>query len=77
MLEQGYDFSPVSIGAGVAVTTKCSIIGASIGERAFIGANAVVTRDIPAFCLAVGAPAEPVEYFGPPDRRPPGVPVRG
>jgi acetyltransferase-like isoleucine patch superfamily enzyme len=47
------------------VTTKCSIIGATIGDRAFIGANSVVTRDIPAFSLAVGAPAKVVDYFGP------------
>lgn len=69
MLQQGYDFSPVRIGAGTAITTKCSIIGATIGERAFIGAGSVVTRDIPPFCLAVGAPAKPVEHFGPAETR--------
>jgi acetyltransferase-like isoleucine patch superfamily enzyme len=65
MSEQGFEFRPVRIGDGVAVTTKCSIIGATIGDRAFIGANSVVTRDIPAFSLAVGAPAKVVDYFGP------------
>ena len=38
-------------------------------ERAVIGANSVVTRPIPPYCLAVGAPAKVVEYFGPPERR--------
>jgi acetyltransferase-like isoleucine patch superfamily enzyme len=28
-----------------------------IGEGAVVGANAVVTRDLPAFAVAVGAPA--------------------
>lgn len=39
-------------GANVVVTG-----GVTIGERCVIGANSVVTRDLPAFSLAVGAPA--------------------
>jgi acetyltransferase-like isoleucine patch superfamily enzyme len=39
-------------GANVVVTS-----GVTIGERSVIGANAVVTRDIPPFSVAVGAPA--------------------
>ena len=73
MLAQGYDFRPVTIGDGATITTKCSIVGANIGERCFIGANAVVTKDIPAYCLAVGAPAKVVEYYGPEDLRPDGL----
>jgi acetyltransferase-like isoleucine patch superfamily enzyme len=73
MLAQGYDFRPIVIGAGVSVLSKCTIVN-SIGERAYIGANSVVTREIPPFCLAVGAPARAIEYFGPPERRPPDLP---
>src|SRR5436305_607341 len=36
MLEQGYDFKPVTIGQGTAITSKCSVIGASVGERVFV-----------------------------------------
>jgi acetyltransferase-like isoleucine patch superfamily enzyme len=39
-------------GAHVVVTS-----GVTIGERAVIGANSVVTEDIPAFSIAAGAPA--------------------
>jgi acetyltransferase-like isoleucine patch superfamily enzyme len=39
-------------GANVVVTS-----GVTIGERSVIGANSVVTRDIPAFSIAAGAPA--------------------
>jgi acetyltransferase-like isoleucine patch superfamily enzyme len=39
-------------GAHVVVTS-----GVTIGERAVIGANSVVTQDIPAHSVAVGAPA--------------------
>ena len=38
-------------GANVVVTS-----GVTIGERCVIGANSVVTRDIPAFSIAAGAP---------------------
>jgi acetyltransferase-like isoleucine patch superfamily enzyme len=40
-------------GANVVVTS-----GVTIGERCVIGANSVVTRDIPAFSVAAGAPAK-------------------
>lgn len=39
-------------GANVVVTS-----GVTVGERSVIGANAVVTRDIPPFSVAAGAPA--------------------
>lgn len=69
MLEQGYDFTPLTIGDDAVITTKCTIM-ADIGERAFIGANSVVTRAIAPYTVAVGAPARPIEYFGPPDAAP-------
>jgi acetyltransferase-like isoleucine patch superfamily enzyme len=39
-------------GANVVVTS-----GVTIGERCVIGANSVVTRDIPPRSIAAGAPA--------------------
>ncbi len=39
-------------GAGVVITS-----GVTIGERCVIGANSVVTSDIPPFSIAAGAPA--------------------
>ena len=47
MLQQGYDYRPLRIADDVTTTTKCTII-ANIGERSVLGANSVVTRDIPA-----------------------------
>jgi len=49
-------------GANVVVTS-----GVTIGERSVIGANSVVTTDIPPFSIAAGAPAQvlrAVEYGG-------------
>lgn len=63
MLEQGYDWSPVTIGDDAVITSKCTIM-ADVGERAFVGANSVVTKPVPPFTVAVGAPARVIETFG-------------
>jgi acetyltransferase-like isoleucine patch superfamily enzyme len=68
-LEQGYDYRSIDIGEEALALSKCTIVN-SIGKRAVIGANAVVTRPIPPYTLAFGIPAKPVDYFGPPDERP-------
>jgi acetyltransferase-like isoleucine patch superfamily enzyme len=66
MLQQGYDLREIHLGDHVTTTTKCTII-ANIGTRTFLGANSVVTNDLPPYCLAAGAPAKPIEFFGPPE----------
>jgi acetyltransferase-like isoleucine patch superfamily enzyme len=68
-LEQGYDFHPMRIENDAQIHSKCTIV-ASIGTRAVIGANAVVSKPIPAYTLAVGVPAKPIDYFGPPGEEP-------
>jgi acetyltransferase-like isoleucine patch superfamily enzyme len=46
-------------GANVVITS-----GVSVGERCVIGANSVVTRDLPAFSVAAGAPARVIRTAG-------------
>lgn len=53
--------APVSIGDYTWIGLNCIILkGVRIGEGAVIGAGSVVTRDVPAFCLAAGSPAKVV-----------------
>jgi acetyltransferase-like isoleucine patch superfamily enzyme len=46
-------------GANVVITS-----GVSVGKRCVIGANSVVTRDLPAFSVAAGAPARVIRTAG-------------
>lgn len=58
----------VRIGARVWVGSDVTILrGVTIGDDVAIGAHSVVTRDLPAKVLAVGAPAKPIRAI---DRRP-------
>jgi acetyltransferase-like isoleucine patch superfamily enzyme len=50
-------------GANVVVTT-----GVTVGERSVIGANSVVTSDIPPFSLAAGVPARVLREIDYPER---------
>ena len=54
---------PVSIGDGAWIGENVSIIGASVGKNSIIGANSVVTKDIPDYCVAVGNPARVIKRF--------------
>jgi len=74
MLDQGYDYTPLDIGEGAMVFTKSTVF-ASLGKRAIVGANSLVSKPIPAFCFAAGAPARVIEYYGRPEDRPPELEV--
>jgi acetyltransferase-like isoleucine patch superfamily enzyme len=53
----------VTIGHDVWLGTNAIVLsGVSIGTGAVIGAGAVVTKDIPAYAIAVGNPARVVRY---------------
>ena len=54
---------PVSIGDGSWIGENVSILSCRIGRQCVIGANAVVVRDIPDMCVAVGAPARVIAKY--------------
>lgn len=55
--------SKIRIGEGSWIGENVCIIGASVGKHCTIGANSVVTHDIPDYCVAVGAPARVIKKY--------------
>ena len=53
----------VRIGQGSWLGENVCVIGANIGKHCVIGANSVVTKDIPDYSVAVGAPAKVVKQY--------------
>lgn len=57
---------PVRIGKRAFLGVHCFIgPGVQIGEHAVVAANAVVTKDVPAYCIAVGNPARLTRFHDP------------
>ena len=55
---------PVVIGRNVWLGEKVTVLpGVTIGEGAIIGANSVVTHDIPAYAVAAGTPAKVIKQL--------------
>jgi len=51
-------YAKTHVGRGASIGANATIVcGNNIGEYAFIGAGAVVTKDIPAYALVIGNPA--------------------
>jgi len=53
----------VLIGSGSWLGENVCVIGASVGRNCVIGANAVVTQNIPDYSVAVGMPATVIRRF--------------
>lgn len=53
----------VTIGDGAWLGENVCVIGASVGKHSVVGANSVVMKDIPDYCVAVGSPAKIVKRY--------------
>ena len=62
---QGMTYKPVVIGEDTWIGAKVTIMaGVTIGNKAVVGANSVVTKDVPDYAIVVGAPARIIKYRG-------------
>lgn len=62
MRNQKHTTSPIDIGKDVWIGRGCCILpGVTIGKGSIIGANSVVTGDIPPYSIAAGIPAKVIK----------------
>ncbi len=58
------EYRKTHVGTGATIGANATVVcGHDIGEYAFIGAGAVVTKDIPAYALVVGNPSKQIGWM--------------
>jgi UDP-2-acetamido-3-amino-2,3-dideoxy-glucuronate N-acetyltransferase len=58
------DYQKTLVKRGATLGANCTIVcGVTIGAHAFVGAGAVVNRDVPDFALMVGVPAKQIGWM--------------
>lgn len=64
LIERKDEYQDTLVKRGATLGANCTIVcGTTIGEFAFIGAGAVVNRDVPPFALMVGVPAKQIGWM--------------
>lgn len=59
LIERKDEYKDTIVKKGATLGANCTIVcGVTIGEFAFVGAGAVVNKDVPAYALMLGVPAK-------------------
>ena len=64
LIERKDEYRDTVVKKGATLGANCTIVcGVTIGEFAFVGAGAVINKDVPAYALMVGVPARQIGWM--------------
>lgn len=64
LIERKDEYRATLVKKGATLGANCTIVcGITVGEFAFVGAGAVVNKDVPAYALMVGVPARQIGWM--------------
>lgn len=64
LIERKDQYLDTLVKKGATLGANCTIVcGVTIGEFAFVGAGAVINKDVPAYALMVGVPAKQIGWM--------------
>lgn len=64
LVERKAEYRPTLVKQGASLGANCTIVcGVTIGEFAFVGAGALVNRNVPDYALVVGVPGKQIGWM--------------
>ncbi|RBP83277.1 N-acetyltransferase [Marinomonas rhizomae] len=64
LIERKDQYLDTLVKKGATLGANCTVVcGVTIGEFAFVGAGAVINKDVPAYALMVGVPAKQIGWM--------------
>ena len=64
LIERKSEYRDTLVRRGATLGANCTIVcGVTVGEFAFVGAGALVNKDVPSFALMVGVPARQIGWM--------------
>lgn len=64
LIERKDEYRDTRVKKGATLGANCTIVcGVTVGEFAFVGAGAVINKDVPAYALMVGVPARQIGWM--------------